>query len=64
MNNINKFCRYVNSEIGYFAEKIIQGLSLGEAEELQDSFWWPYFSFYRAIRNKLKEYELWDTEEE
>lgn len=64
MNNINKFCRFVNNEIGYFAEKIIQDISLAKVYELQDSFWWPYFNSFNAVRKKLKELKLWNIEGE
>lgn len=61
---MNKFCRYVNNEIRAFAEKIIQDFSLGNIDDPVDSFWWSYFNFFVAIRNKLKEYKVWDTGEE
>lgn len=64
MNNISKFCKFVNYKIGFFAEQIIWDLTSGKAEELHDSFWWPYFNSFSAIRNVLKEYELWNTEED
>lgn len=59
-----KFCRWINERIRYCSEQILDDFRLGEIESPVDSYWWPYYSDMLAVRNKLKEYGLWDTGEQ
>ena len=63
--NSEKFCRFVDNEIGKFAEEIVQDFMEGKIDDdPTDSFWWPYFGSFRLIRKVLKDYGLWDKGEQ